>query len=495
MNASLTATYFDGETLRSHPVTVQTTDQGQLHVVGATIDRWIPAADVRISDRLGHVPFFLRLPDDGVLEVPCDDAAVAMLDAIRPASALSSLIHRLESHSAIAAAATLLLALTVAGTLWQGLPRLALRAAYAVPVAIETEAGRAGYAYFARAFPPTELTRDDRGKVYHALERLTKARALHVKPSLVFFHMNTPNAFALPGGIIVVTDELVQLAQNNEELAAVLAHELGHVEKRHGLQSVLRNSSALIVVSTVTGDLSTLSTFSGTLPFLLLQYGYDREFEREADAYAVGLLHDAHIDPINLATILQRLEKSRPAEGPDFSYLSTHPATEERVKFVQSFGAAALVATSNAAPPAAGGSNRGSTTSRAPTMPLELAGRSDFKPVGMVPVSTTSTIPGEGETPVASPAPDNMPYPLVRRPPFYPETMRHAGITGEVVVDFIVDAHGNVQNAHVIRSTQADFEAAALNAVRTWKFQPGVKNSRAVNVHLQVPVRFTMESQ
>ena len=65
----------------------------------------------------------------------------------------------------------------------------------------------------------------------------------------------------------------LRLNRRSFTIAAVLAHELGHVERRHGLQSVLRNSAALLVVSTITGDLSTLSTFSATLPFLLLQYG------------------------------------------------------------------------------------------------------------------------------------------------------------------------------------------------------------------------------
>lgn len=132
-----------------------------------------------------------------------------------------------------------------------------------------------------------------------------------------------------------MADELVHATVNDEEIAAVLAHELGHIEQRHGLQSVLRNSSALILVAGLTGDLSTLSTFSATLPFLLLHYGYAREFEREADAFATELLEKAGISPARLADMLETLDSLRPSSGPDFSYLSTHPSTVDRIRLLR----------------------------------------------------------------------------------------------------------------------------------------------------------------
>ena len=451
MNASLSATYFDGETLRMHAVTVQATAEGQLQALGEGINLQVPAAELRISDRLGSVPLFVRLPDRAVIEIPCNDAAVALLERLRPAGVLSSLIHRLESHAAVAATATLVLALAVAGTLWLGLPWLAHRAAYAVPPSIEADAGRAGYTYFSRAFQPSTLTYLQRNMAYHALDRLKKARTLHVEPKIYFFHLGMANSFALPGGTIIVGDELVELARNEDEIAAVLAHEIGHVEMRHGLQSVLRNSSALIVVSTVTGDLSTLSTFSGTLPFLLLEFGYAREFESEADAFAVSLLNDAHIDPFNLALILQKLEDSRPTSGPDFSYLSTHPATEKRVAFLRSFGSK-LAVTARTGQPVKKGKQRG---------------------LGVKEM-------------------DQLPLAINQAAPIYPLDLRKAGTTGEVKVDFIVNTEGTVEDAYVVSSTNPGFENAALEAVRHWKFQPGMKYGHPVNAHMRVPIGFSL---
>jgi len=87
---------------------------------------------------------------------------------------------------------------------------------------------------------------------------------------------------------------------------------------------------------------------------------------------------------------------------------------------------------------------------------------------------------------------DKRPVPRVQGRPQYPFEMRRAGISGEVTVDFIVDANGDVQNAYAVKSTQRDFEAAAVQAVSKWKFTPGRKNGRAVATHMQVPIVFNL---
>lgn len=87
---------------------------------------------------------------------------------------------------------------------------------------------------------------------------------------------------------------------------------------------------------------------------------------------------------------------------------------------------------------------------------------------------------------------DQAPVPKFRARPQYPFEMRRAGITGEVIVEFIVDTQGNARNAFAVRSTQREFEQAAVQAVNKWKFRPGRKNGRAVNTRMQVPIVFTL---
>jgi protein TonB len=87
---------------------------------------------------------------------------------------------------------------------------------------------------------------------------------------------------------------------------------------------------------------------------------------------------------------------------------------------------------------------------------------------------------------------DQQPQPTYQARPNYPFEMRRAGIAGEVVVDFIVDQEGHVQNAYALRSSQHEFESAAVQAVSKWTFKPGRKSGKSVPTHMQVPIVFTL---
>jgi predicted Zn-dependent protease len=141
-----------------------------------------------------------------------------------------------------------------------------------------------------------------------------------------------PNAFALPGGIIVLTDELVALSETNEEVLAVLAHELGHVDLRHTMRSVLQNSIVAATVATITADAATLSVAVAGLPMVLAQTQYSRQFETASDDYAFRLLKRKGYSPAAFATIMEKLDEKRGDRSSGFSYFSTHPLTDERVQ-------------------------------------------------------------------------------------------------------------------------------------------------------------------
>jgi len=90
---------------------------------------------------------------------------------------------------------------------------------------------------------------------------------------------------------------------------------------------------------------------------------------------------------------------------------------------------------------------------------------------------------------------DQIPVPVVQGKPQYPFEMRRAGISGSVIVDFIVDTSGNVRNAYAQSSTQREFESAAVQAVSKWRFRPGKKSGKPVNTHMLVPIVFTLNSE
>lgn len=87
---------------------------------------------------------------------------------------------------------------------------------------------------------------------------------------------------------------------------------------------------------------------------------------------------------------------------------------------------------------------------------------------------------------------DQQPVARFQAQPQYPPEMRRTGVPGEVVVDFIVNTSGDVQNASAIRSSHREFEAAAVQAVSKWKFKPGRKNGRSVMTRIQVPIVFIL---
>lgn len=153
------------------------------------------------------------------------------------------------------------------------------------------------------------------------------------------------NAFAAPGGMIFVTRGMLATIKSEDELAAVLAHEVGHVVNRHGIAAIQssRWSEALTVIGSDAAktfggsDVAKLAKlFDGSINDVfktLVVNGYGRSQEEEADGAALGLLVRAGYDPAALEGYLQRLaEAGKSSSG---GMLSTHPGTEERIQHVR----------------------------------------------------------------------------------------------------------------------------------------------------------------
>ncbi|MBL8512278.1 MAG: M48 family metallopeptidase, partial [Betaproteobacteria bacterium] len=114
-----------------------------------------------------------------------------------------------------------------------------------------------------------------------------------------------------PGGVIVVTDQLVEVMPSEEEVMAVLAHELGHVKERHSLRHLLQDSITALMGLAIFGDVSGLTSVAVALPTVLINTGYSRDFEREADQYAFALLRATGRSPRLFASALSALENAR----------------------------------------------------------------------------------------------------------------------------------------------------------------------------------------
>jgi predicted Zn-dependent protease len=181
------------------------------------------------------------------------------------------------------------------------------------------------------AFLPSRLSLADRERVRALFARVVPADdgghqyqvAFRAAPAI------GANAFALPSGTVVVTDGLVELAQDDGELLGVLAHEVGHVVNRHALRQVLADSAATVLIASVTGDIVSTSSLAAGLPVALLQAHHSRAFETEADTYALAWMRGHGVAPRHFADLLKRLEGDGTGAPP--AYLSTHPATADRI--------------------------------------------------------------------------------------------------------------------------------------------------------------------
>jgi Zn-dependent protease with chaperone function len=328
------AAYFDGKTSRRHVVRLRATP-GALEVAGEGLWRAEPGAGIEVSEPIGAAPRTLRFGDGAFCEVgqgPELDRLLAVLGHRDGAVARWQARWRVALVSLAAVAVVL-----AAGYRW-GLPWAAEALAPRMPPAVVTAlSDNVLQMLDKRALSPSELPKERQQQIEQEFSGLVAGDPEIRSGRLLFRHggLVGANAFALPDGRIVLLDELADLAPTEEGILAVLAHELGHAKYRHGVRQLLQSSVVAAIVAGYLGDVSTVAAGYGTL---LLQSGYSRAFELEADGYGAGLLKATGHSPAALADMLEKLEQAharkeghpdKPASGG--AWLSSHPETAERI--------------------------------------------------------------------------------------------------------------------------------------------------------------------
>jgi Zn-dependent protease with chaperone function len=286
-----------------------------------------------------------------------------------------------SSGRRLALSLVLLVALCIAMLVggWYGLrygtTAIAGWAAPKIPVEWEEQLGKDGITMLeAEGFKPSGLS-DERKAQLRTVFLAAKQAALAQHPTSPMLQKAKlefrsspmgPNAFALPGGLIVMTDEMVKLAEPlgkdaDNGLMGVFAHELGHVHHRHVIQNLLSQSITAGAIFLIVGDISGLSGLAVLLPTVLLNSAHSREFEAESDDFAIATLDYAKRATLPMAALFEKLEawiaekraggendkgtekkasddKSEPKKTEPGklekigSYLQTHPATQDRIE-------------------------------------------------------------------------------------------------------------------------------------------------------------------
>lgn len=335
----LAATYYDGRQARPHPVQIGIV-AGQLRVTGDDIERCHALNELTIPPPLGNTPRLILFADGA----RCEVRDLAGFAALLP-DAASSRLAIMESSWPLALASLLLLGGLLVFAYWRGLPFFAEQLARQIPGDLLTPVDQHFFdSLDGKLLHASALPEQRRQAISIAVQHLALPGDVSAQPRRMEFRASKvlgANAFALPGGTVLVLDDLVTLAENDQEIVAVLAHEMGHIAAKHALRQALQASVLGLAVGWYLGDYSSLLT---GLSSTLLETRYSRDFETAADDFAIAVLRGNGIEPSRLADMLKKLAQSHAEQGAvhgqttenqrfhGFDYLSTHPDTEARIK-------------------------------------------------------------------------------------------------------------------------------------------------------------------
>jgi Zn-dependent protease with chaperone function len=326
MNDTVTADLFDGKYPIRVPVALRC-DGLNLVVTRSGTENRYAFGELRVSPRVADSKRFVDLPNGEQLLCP----NAAWLDRLPAQVASEGFVAWLEQRWAVALSCLALLVILLSFGYVHGLPVVARAIAKTIPLEREQAFGTRLLETLDRQhlFQPTNLDAKTTGAIRSAFHELVAGLPAEriARVEIRRSELLGANAIALPGGTIVVADELVDRA-TPDELSAVLAHELGHVEGRHALRQLLQASTVALVVATITGDATSSSVAISSIP-MLLDASYSQDLENEADAFAFELLIRHDISPDAFASIMEKLGKDHDSFSTPFD---SHPSTEERIE-------------------------------------------------------------------------------------------------------------------------------------------------------------------
>jgi Zn-dependent protease with chaperone function len=338
---SIKGTWYDGQTSADAPAVCQIYDNGALTVLDSEDGHRIISLSrfsVRLSPRLANTPRYIYFPDGEKFETGDNDTVDRVMKRFSH-SRMQGWLHRLESHWKFVLIALVAMIIFLWGGLKYGVPLAARQVANRLPVSILDAAAEQTLSILDQTvLNDTELDETVQQRIQSHFQPVIDG---HPEHSLTILFRKGgqvgPNAFALPNGTIVFTDEMVRLAEHDQELVGILSHEIGHVVHRHGLRAVIQDSLLGFALLAITGDVTGSSELFLGIPVVLTQLAYSREFEREADQYALTYLRGHGISPHHFVRLMQRIEEStalnrESSEGQWAGYLSTHPLTAERIE-------------------------------------------------------------------------------------------------------------------------------------------------------------------
>ena len=316
--------------------------------------------DLAVSDRLGGTQRRLTWGSSASFVTRDNDGVDDLLSAMKLNNG-SGWIDKLERHTTVAIGAAVIGFAALVVFAVYGVPAIAKLVAVQAPEPVSQQLADSTLTTIDRILDPTTLSDARRAQLKSYFREHGEINTIEFRKA----GRLGPNALTLSATTVVFTDEIVELAENDEQLLAVYLHELGHARLRHVEQTILQSSAWVVLFSVVLGDVSSAGELIVSLPLVVGQAAYSRKLEEEADQYAIDQLKAAGISPNHLADALLLLEsahqdgvdqdeteETRTKEAQEdeeeqeeqeekswsetvFEYLSTHPATADRVRHIR----------------------------------------------------------------------------------------------------------------------------------------------------------------
>jgi predicted Zn-dependent protease len=326
--------YLDGRSAARRPATISLAQTGLEIALDDGVRHWWPLKEVRQTQGF-YAGEQIRLergrpiPETLLVDDP------AFLKALHRTSRVSGRRFHDPSRRRSRMILTVVAALVsiVAGTalyLW-GIPAAAGMLATRVPVSWEERLGNSAMEQLtASRRRCVDLEREAAigGIVKRLLEPLPRVPYTF---RVTILDDSTVNAFALPGGQIILLRGLIERSQTPEELAGVLAHELQHVLKRHTTRLLLQHASTGLLLVAVSGDITSVMAYGSESARVLGTLSYTRHLESEADGEGLRMLLAADVDPQGMIAFFEKLRKKERGLPTAVRYLTTHPMATDRV--------------------------------------------------------------------------------------------------------------------------------------------------------------------
>ena len=326
------AIYFDGRSAAAKPVWLRL-HQGTLTLADRNRVPFLsqPLRRVRVQEALRNAPQRLELEGGATIVIEDKKRLALHLDRAGLGPGIIERAHR--SWFTVGCALVALAGLVWMLQLWL-IPWTASLAVRWLPASIEDR-------LVEQYWPETDRRLFQASALPETLQTEIRQRFAQLaasQPDAPEYHLEFrrwsggANAFAFPGGLIVVTDELVRRAGPGDALMGVLAHELGHLAGRHGLRTIIQGAAIGSIYGLFFGDVGLVAQ---AVPTTLVALRYSRGFERNADDYAAQTLRRGRLPITPYADFLAGLHKDTDkgrSKGADLSrFLSSHPAPAQRI--------------------------------------------------------------------------------------------------------------------------------------------------------------------